>query len=315
MRFPNAAARIVGAPGPRHRTMSLLANGLPETGNDAPPAGAGPAAPGVVGRFRFADDRGEPAKPLTVWYYQPLRLPVDAPIVFVMHGVKRDADHYRDTWMRAAERMGFVLICPRFARADYPRGAYQLGNLVNDAGEPLPQNTWTFNAIERLFDFVKDATGNASERYYIYGHSAGGQFVHRLALFVPEARYAAAVTANAGWYTMPTFDGDEFPYGLEDSMITPDELKRAFGRRLVVLLGERDTNAGDPHLRRTSAARRQGKNRFERGHAFYATAKTEAARLGVELNWVLHTVPEAAHLQQQMMPAAAVALFANGEQG
>ncbi len=63
------------------------------------------------------------------------------------------------------------------------------------------------------------------------------------------------------------------------------------------------------------AARRQGKNHYERGHAFYATARTEAARLGVELNWMLDTVPEAALLQQQMMPVATVALFASGERG
>src|SRR3712207_6943257 len=67
-----------------------------------------------------------------------------------------------------------------------------------------------------LFDFVREATGNPSEQYRIYGHSAGAQFVHRLALFVPEARFATAIAANAGWYTMPTFDGKKFPYRSEE---------------------------------------------------------------------------------------------------
>lgn len=297
-------ARIVGA-FDRRRTMSVLADELSRAGTGAR------IGPGVLGRFRFADD---PGKRLTVWYYQPLRLPTNAPIVFVMHGVKRDADNYRDTWMFAAERFGFLLLCPKFSKRSYPRAAYQLGNLVAGEGEPLPRNEWSFNAIERLFDFVKEKTGNTSERYHIYGHSAGGQFVHRLALFVPEARYATAIAANAGWYTMPTFGSDEFPYGLKGSVSTPEELKRAFGRRLVVLLGEKDTDADDPHLRRSSAANKQGRNRFERGHAFYATARDEAARLGAPLNWTLDTVPEAAHLQQQMMPAAAEALFANDDE-
>lgn len=274
-------------------------------------------APGVggfrfaddIGSFRFVDELGNADKPLTVWYYRPLHLSITAPIVFVMHGVKRDADNYRDTWMVAAERFKFLLLCPEFAAADYPRTAYQLGNLVDGAGKPLPKARWTFSAIEHLFDFVKKTSGNTSERYYIYGHSAGGQFVHRLALFLPEARYATAITANAGWYTMPTFSGKTFPYGLKGSVSTPEKLKGAFGRRLVVLLGERDTDANDPHLRKSFAARKQGRNRFERGCTFYATAQAEAARLGVALNWTLDTVPEAAHFQQQMMPTASEALF------
>ncbi len=266
-------------------------------------------APGA-GSFRFTDDRGNAGRPLTVWYHRPPGLRDTAPIVFVMHGVKRDADNYRDNWTAAAERFGFLLLCPEFTKVDYPgRTAYQLGNLVDGAGEPLPKAAWTFGVIERLFDFVREATGNASERYHIYGHSAGGQFVHRLALFLPEARYATAVAANTGWYTMPTFGGRRFPYGLKGSAGTPETLKRALGNRLVLLLGEQDTDAEDPFLRQSKGARRQGKNRFERGQAFYAAASHEAAGLGVTLNWTLETVPGAAHFDQLMMPVAARALF------
>lgn len=267
-------------------------------------------APGC-GSFRFADDRGSAGRPpLTVWYHRPPGLSDTAPIVFVMHGVKRDADYYRDNWMAAAERFGFLLLCPEFTKVDYPsRTAYQLGNLVDGAGGPLPKAGWTFGVIERLFDFVRETTGNASERYHIYGHSAGGQFVHRLALFLPEARYATAVAANTGWYTMPTLGGRRFPYGLKGSPSTPETLGRAFGNRLVLLLGEQDTDAEDPFLRQSKGARRQGKNRFERGQAFYRTARNEAARLGVTLNWTLETVPGAAHFDQLMMPVAARVFF------
>jgi hypothetical protein len=258
-----------------------------------------------AGSFCFVDDRGSEGKPLTVWYYRPLRFSETTPIVFVMHGVKRDADFYRDNWMATAERFGFLLICPEFAKADYPhRTAYQLGNLFDREGRPTPKNGWTFGVIERLFDSVRAATGNAGERYHIYGHSAGGQFVHRLALFLPEARYATAVAANSGWYTMPTLDGRKFPYGLRDSGSTLEMLKAAFGNRLVILLGEEDTDAEDPFLRTSKGARRQGRNRFERGQAFFATA-----RLGVTLNWTLETVPGAAHFDPLMMPAAARLLF------
>lgn len=266
-------------------------------------------APGA-GSFRFVDVRGNAERPLTVWYHRPPGLPDNAPIVFVMHGVKRDAANYRDNWTAAAERLGFLLICPEFNKANYPRRrAYQLGNLVDGVGEPLPKDAWTFDVIERLFDFVRETTGNATGRYHIYGHSAGGQFVHRLALFLPEARYATAIAANTGWYTMPTLGGRKFPYGLRDSPSTPETLERAFGNRLVLLLGDQDTDAEDPFLRQSKGARRQGKNRFERGQVFYGAARDEAARLGVTLNWTLETVPGAAHFDQLMMPAAASVLF------
>ncbi|MBA3610968.1 MAG: alpha/beta hydrolase [Rubrobacter sp.] len=309
---PRLAESLVRPTAPSSSDLS------PDVHNDAPPTGTDLATepprigPGA-GSFRFVDGLSGERKPLTVWYYRPPRLPAAAPVVFVMHGVKRDADNYRDTWMAAAELFGFLLLCPKFAKKDYPRSAYQLGNLADSAGRPLPQDEWTFNVIEHLFDFVKETTGNTSERYHIYGHSAGGQFVHRLALFMPEARYETAITANAGWYTMPTFAGSKFPYGLKGSAGTPETLKKAFGRRLVILLGERDTDADDPHLRKSTATSRQGANRFERGQAFHATAREEAESLGVTLNWRLHTVPGAAHLQQQMMPAAARAIFANDE--
>lgn len=272
------------------------------------------SAPGVVlptgaGSFRFAGHRrGASRPPMNVHYYRPPGLPHAAPVVFVMHGVKRDADLYRDTWSAAAGRYGFLLLCPEFSKADYPRRAYQLGNVVDGEKRPRPESDWTFHAIEDLFDAVREATGNSSERYRIYGHSAGAQFVHRMALFVPGGRFETAVSANAGWYTMPTF-GSRFPYGLKRSPATPETLGQAFGRRLVVLLGERDTDARDPHLRNSAAARRQGRSRLERGRGFYAAARDEAGRLGVPLRWKLETVPGAAHFDHLMVPAAARALF------
>ena len=243
--------------------------------------------------------------PLRVWYHLPNSVAVrEAPIVFVMHGVKRDAGYYRDNWAAAAERFGFLLLCPEFLARDYSRKIYQLGNVVDGDRRPLPEEEWTFQTIERLFDAVKQATGNTSGRYSIYGHSAGGQFVHRLAMFLPEARYETAIAANTGWYTMPTFTGKRFPYGLRHSGSSPERLGDALSRRLVILLGERDINPDDPHLRRSNGANRQGRNRFERGRAFYDTAQGEAEKLGVPLNWELRTVPEAAHFDTQMMDAA-----------
>lgn len=248
---------------------------------------------------------------LDVLTHRPLRFGRDARILFVMHGTKRNAIDYRDTWADAADRYGCLIVCPRFSLAEFPRGAYQLGGL-RDGGGHRPDAAWTFQVIERLFDLIRDAADNASAGYHLYGHSAGGQFVHRLVLLLPNARHIAAISANAGWYTMPTFD-ERYPYGLAGTGRGPDDLSRALGRTLTVLLGAADTDPDDPHLRTSKRAMRQGHTRLERGLAFHAAARAAAIRLGTELAWTVTTVPGVGHSDPEMMPTAAQLLFADGE--
>lgn len=262
-----------------------------------------------AGSFLFRDEARPGGRPLVVRYYRPPQFAASSPIVFVLHGTRRDADTYCDAWREPADRFGLLVICPEFTAAAFPRTHYHLGNVVDAGRRPLPPTAWTFQIIERLFDHITVATGSVAARYFLYGHSAGGQFVHRLVLFLPEGRYAVAVAANTGWYTMPTFDGDTFPYGLAGMADDSRRLERALGRRLLILLGERDTDPVDPHLRQTARAKRQGDNRFERGQRFFATAQAEAARRNVVCNWEVATVADAAHSNGRMAHAAARALF------
>ena len=156
------------------------------------------------GEFEFTDSKGDPAKRMTVYTYLPENVAAaDAKIVFVMHGTSRNADRYRDTWIPYAEAYGFLVISPLFDREPWGPGGYTYRSVVTGAGELRERRLWSFSVIEHLFDAIRTATGNRSERYYLYGHSEGGQFVHRLVLLLPEARYARAVAANSGWYTMP----------------------------------------------------------------------------------------------------------------
>lgn len=244
---------------------------------------------------------------MNVHYYLPANLPEDAPVVFVMHGTRRDSDLYRDVWAAAAELYCFALICPRFRKRDYPRGTYHRGNVVDDNGRRNPESDWTFSVIEEIFDHVRRRLGNTSERYAIHGHSAGGQFVHRMVMLAPGSRFHTAVAANTGWYTMPDYETD-FPYGLRGTDVE-NRLEAALSRRLVVLLGEKDTDPNDPFLRITEEAVKQGATRYERGHAFHRAAREKAAELRTDLAWRLVTVPGATHLDRQMMPAAVREMF------
>jgi len=262
------------------------------------------------GSFVFHDTAGDPTKAITVYTYVPRDLDTTtAKIVFVMHGHGKDADGYRDTWIPEADRYRFIVIAPLFDAAQWPHGDYSYESVIAKDGAIRDRALWSFSVVEHLFDAVKTMAANESPRYFIYGHSEGAQFVHRLVLLLPDARYARAVAANAGWYTMPTTTV-RYPFGTMDSPITDATLTTSFGRELTVLLGDRDIDPNHKELNRTPPAMAEGVNRFERGHHFYAAAETRARELSVPFAWRLQVVPGAAHQNSRMSGPAAAVLMA-----
>jgi poly(3-hydroxybutyrate) depolymerase len=272
------------------------------------------AEPGLLasgkGRFEFT----HAGKTVPVWYYIPQDAPPLAPILFVMHGVKRNADHYRDDWAPHAQKRGFIVVAPEFSSEAFPGSAYNYGGTVDAQGRPRPRAQWTFSLLEPIFDAIQARTGNRSARYHLYGHSAGAQFVHRYTFFVPSARVAMAVAANAGWWTMPDLSVD-FPYGLRGSGLDEVALKASLQRPLTVLLGTADTDPNHPELRRTPEAMAQGPHRLARGKLFYATGEKQAAALGVAFGWKLAFAPEIAHEDKGMAPFAVESLFGKPADG
>jgi poly(3-hydroxybutyrate) depolymerase len=254
------------------------------------------------GRFVFTAWDG-PALP--VFYQLPDTVTTETPVVFVMHGVNRDADRYRDEWSALARRHGFIAVVPQFGNADFPGSlGYNTGYFTQNDGAARPRGQWSFAAIEPLFDDVRTRFGTRVARYSIYGHSAGAQFVHRYVLFMPEARLAKAVAANAGWYTMPDRTIG-FPYGLGGTPVSEQDLAVALGKPLTVLLGTADTDRADTDLRKTREADAQGPHRYARGQAFFARGETAAAARGVPFAWRLGRVPGIAHSNAGMAEAAA----------
>jgi pimeloyl-ACP methyl ester carboxylesterase len=223
-----------------------------------------------------------------------------------MAGVQRNAADYRGYWERSADRYHVVVVAPEFSKKAWPRAAaYNQGDVV---AQRDPEK-WTFSAIEHLFDEV--AEGRAT--YVLFGHSAGGQLVHRMALFRPDARASMMVAANPGWYTMPEWRAkrasDPFPYSLVDSAVSDVQLKGAFERPFTLMLGTRDTDPNDKDLDHSAGAEREGHSRFERGHAFFTAAQGAARELDVKLAWTLVEVPGVAHDGAAMSRAAADMLF------
>ena len=261
-----------------------------------------------AGKFTFVDRKGNALKRMMVYTYVPAKLKAEAaPIVFVMHGAGKNADGYRDVWAPLADKYGFMVIAPLFDAENWG-STYSTGQGMMRDGKPSDSALWSFSVIEHLFDAIKAATGNKSATYRIYGHSEGGQFVHRLVWFLPEARYDKAVAANPGWYTLPDLSVP-MPYGLGNSPASERTMKQGLERNLTVLLGSRDNDPNHPQLRKTSQAMAQGHFRLERGQNFFKQAGERCAALKCKFGWQLQVVPGAAHSNAQMAGTAAAVLM------
>lgn len=246
------------------------------------------------GSFVFSGWQGPS---LNIWTYSPPGIDQrNAPILFVLHGARRDPGRYRDEWAEVAERGGFIVIAPEFSRDDFPgSGRYNLGGAIDlRSGQWREEGLWSFSAIEPVFDNVVERLGSCRTRYSIYGHSAGSQFVHRFLFFKPDARVDRYLAANAGWYTFAD-QRIAFPFGLGNLPIDDAALRAALAKDVVILLGDRDTDPAGSSLNRSEGAMQQGAHRYARGQNFYAAARAIAQRNGWEFGWTLRIIEGVAH--------------------
>lgn len=257
-------------------------------------------------RFQFS---GWAGPKINVWTYRPEQADQNTPIVFVMHGTNRDADRYRNEWVRHADRHNFIVVAPEFSRRKFPNSrSYNLGGVYREGGRGnrgrIKEERWTFSAIEPLFDEVKQRTRSVANEYYIYGHSAGSQFVHRFVYFKPNARFKLAVAANAGWYTLPSVVA-EYPYGLGKSFLGEEHVRAALSKDMIVLLGTDDINTESSSLRRNAQANAQGPHRLARGKTFHEAGRLTAEIYEIPFNWRLEYAPEVGHSNRGMAEFAA----------
>ena len=261
-------------------------------------------------QYVFADPR-DSNRAITVFTHRPAAHAPDGPVVMVLHGRGRNGADYRDWWVAAAERHGALVAVPEFSEEHYPcTDDYNYGGMFSPAGALRAPGEWLYPVIDRVFDDVRERAASTVERYLLFGHSAGGQLVHRLVTFGWSDRIARAVAANAGSYTLPVFE-ETFPFGLGNTPFDETRLRALLGRPLVVLLGDADTDPRHHQLPREPGAMRQGPHRLARGHHYFETGRRAAERLGVPFAWKLAIVPGVAHSGELMAPAAAAHLFAS----
>jgi poly(3-hydroxybutyrate) depolymerase len=259
-------------------------------------------------QYLLADPRGH-GREITVFTHRPASWTPASPVVIVMHGRNRNGADYRNWWVEAAERHGALVAVPEFAETAYPHPeTYNYGAMFGPRGDLRPRAEWLFPVVDHVFDDVRRRTGSHAERYFLFGHSAGGQVVHRLATFGWSERIVRAVAANPGAYTMPD-TSQPFPFGLQGTGFGLEDVRSLLSRPLLILLGEADNDPEHHQLPREPGAMRQGPHRFARGKHYFEAGRREAARLGVDFGWTIATVPGVAHSGEHMSAAAARALF------
>ncbi|MCP3915302.1 MAG: hypothetical protein GY711_07085 [bacterium] len=264
----------------RKRIKEGLADGalLSAVGSEtAPEAG--------VGSYVFEATTATSEKPLRVWYYVPDRTVKRTKVLFVLHDRDRGGERLRNRWLEIAKNKRVVLLVPEFSELHYPDSrSYELGNRFDADGGGLPEEQWTFNAIDPVFDHASQALGLHAESYSMYGYGAGAQFIQRFVFWRPE-RVDVAVAANAGSYTPPV-SAEAWPHGLADESLSPAQLARAFEAQLIVAVGKKAIEpSGD-----TAEIRAQGLNLVERGESFFQAARKRAKSERTRLRWKLELV-------------------------
>lgn len=281
------------------------------------------------GAFEILGGKGHEEDTITIYYHKPKNFTKHSKILMVIPGSGRNGDSYRDSWIEASEKHSILIISPSYKEQDYSYADYHLGGMANGIskeGFSFVKNSnhvlmdeekvtfninrdsskWIYTDFDRIFQIAKAATKSKEKQYDMFGHSAGGQILHRFALMHPQSKARTILASNAGSYTVADL-GTKFPFGIKNMN---SNLKLAFKKELVLFLGELD-NADETGglLLRSKTVDKQGLHRFSRGKYFYNKGLKTAKTLGLKCNWKIKVVPNVGHNQRLMAKAAATYLY------
>lgn len=285
------------------------------------------------GVFLIEGGQNKKEKNIKVYYHQPKNYRENSKVLIVLPGAGRNGDSYRDAWIEAAEKYSILVLSPMYAEQDYSFEEYHLGGLIQAAnvresiqfieGTNIAKldeaifsftinnnpSDWLFNDLDRLFNLVTSQIATTQTQYDIFGHSAGGQILHRFPIFYPNSKAKRIIAANAGFYTLPNLE-DKLPFGIKNTPINPEDLELSFAKKLTILIGELDNEQerGGTLLRSLSADK-QGLSRLARGQFFYQYSQQLATKIDAHYNWTIKIVPNVGHDHKEMGKAAAKLLY------
>ena len=239
---------------------------------------------------------------IDIFYSSPKSINANTKLLFLVHGGSRAAEKYINDWISFSKDRNVVLVAPEFSKKYYPEYAFLMMSKEN--GKSLnDESLYINNSLGLLFDFFKAKLKLSTSNYRLYGHSGGSQFVHRYLLLSNDTRIEKAAMANAGFYT---FLDDEitYPFGTKKMKISDERIKWFYRLKGGVFLGSADNDPNHESLPRMRKARKQGKNRLERGKNFFEDLVKYGVDNNLPFRWRFQIVSNVGHSNIGMSMAA-----------
>ena len=236
---------------------------------------------------------------IEVFYSLPEEVNDETMLLFIIHGASRTAEGYLEDFLPHIQEKNLIAVAPKFSIESYPHYAFL--NRSGIDGKKLPAGTPNIdNSLGDIFEIISSKYNIRNDKYRIYGHSGGAQFVQRYLLFSNDLRIDKAVLANAGFYTF--MNQNLYPFGLRDIDLDDEEIKRVLRTKVALYVGENDT---ERNFRNLKGARAQGKNRLVRGETFFLNLVSYAEELKMPFRWQYQIIKNVGHENAGMVSGAA----------
>jgi len=235
-------------------------------------------------------------------------------ILFVFHGLNRKAEGVRDKAAKVARKICLMVFAPLFDKDRFPNWRYHRAGVVR--GKHIqPRSRWTGPILREMLRQAKKEIDRSDPRLYLFGHSAGGQFLSRISAYSSPFDVDRIIIANPSVHVAPSLS-EAVPYGfggLFEGEEAETQLRQYLGLPISIYLGQEDT--GVKNLVVTEAAKKQGTNRLHRGRNIFRRAQQLANELNWKFNWRLVEASRVGHSSRGMLQAPEMIIALDRDEG
>lgn len=242
-------------------------------------------------KSRVLEYRVNGADTQTYRIYLPCRWSSESKILVCVHGISRKYKQQIRLLKQYAAKNDTILIAPYFSNTDHH--AFQ-------RHEPGTDGLRSDQVLDNIMADVCNRHGINTNKFGLFGFSAGAQFSHRYALRNPD-KVIKLITCAAGWYTLPDFY-KQFPYGLASDekgasrfKITEQDLNDFLKIPITVTVGEYDKRSDSSLNRSKLINASQGYDRQERAINWVRSISSVAEERGIDSHIKFVLIPRSGH--------------------
>jgi pimeloyl-ACP methyl ester carboxylesterase len=241
-----------------------------------------------------------------IFYITPKKIDKDTQLLFIIHGNSRNAEDYISAWIPYISNKNIIVVAPQFNKNSF-RYFFLLESATSSGKINNNPDNYINNSLSSFFNFFQSKFSLSTNKYKMFGHSAGAQFTHRYMLLSNDRRISNAVIANAGWYTF--LNENNFPYGIKNSPIdiSSDHIKWFMSNKTSLLIGNNDINLKS--VNSSKGAQRQGITRVDRAESYFNSLINISDNNNIPFRWSYKVVDKADHDYLKMTPVAAKILL------